>query len=702
MFSAAITATVARARTTARMFHHPHATHDHLLHVMFTHSPELIEPFDEDGKIRSALAAFFDAEHISRSDGTGTRGLPSPSLRVKKLLQAVEREPKEQQLAELAPKLVREWVHVSIVHDPGPREHASSRNRQVIWNQRFSVISGAIRTDGFEDAVDQLVTHLRLPTLQIPLIVAPPGGGKGAAINALATRLRELPESDWLRDYLLVRLNPSTIRLANSLRIYEEVRDTLDHSKPIFVFDHLDHALGLRNQGHRSVEIMPLIRALHADRRVRVLLSISPEYLSDLRDIEPGLSDLITEIHLPQLSHSLIRTIAQREADHFSKHFAIEFDEREIEAACGPRHMDDRRSHPGLALDRIRYAASDAVTRKSAQAVVASRHGRPAHRLNSADMRAALGNQIRGQDEAIEKVTKRLALARSGLDLHSERPRGIFLFSGPTGVGKTALALAMAEQFFGEHARVLRFDMSEFHNEYTIGSLLGSPPGYRDSGNPEHWITTKINRNPRSLILLDEIEKADPKVWQVFLQAFDAGRITDHMGTVAEVSECIFVLTSNLGSSVYRPRPAVGFGEVAECNGDDEASLVLEAVKKELPLELVNRLHEVIVFRPLSKEHVREIAERELGMVVDRARKAGYELELAPDVLSFVADRGYSRELGARELQRAIDRFVLQPLAERVPGKYRVSILGESLRYEATNHTLIAVNAEPLAQMEAN
>jgi ATP-dependent Clp protease ATP-binding subunit ClpB len=267
-----------------------------------------------------------------------------------------------------------------------------------------------------------------------------------------------------------------------------------------------------------------------------------------------------------------------------------------------------------------------------------------------------LADRVVGQKEAIEVVSNAVRRSRAGL--HDPRqPLGSFIFLGPTGVGKTELAKALAEQLFDDENAMVRIDMSEFMEKHAVSRLLGAPPGYvgYEEGG---YLTEAIRRNPYSVILFDEIEKAHPDVFNVLLQLLDDGRLTDSQGHTVDFRNTIVIMTSNLGSRFLSDRETLGDEEIA--------SRMKESLREFFRPEFLNRIDETVVFGFLSRDDLAKIVVLQLGKVNERLRENDIELKLTEQLLGILADRGYEPEFGARPLKRLIQKMLLNPLATRL------------------------------------
>jgi ATP-dependent Clp protease ATP-binding subunit ClpC len=278
-------------------------------------------------------------------------------------------------------------------------------------------------------------------------------------------------------------------------------------------------------------------------------------------------------------------------------------------------------------------------------------------------MEDELHHRIVGQEEAIEAVSKSIRRSRAGVS-NPKKPIGSFMFMGPTGVGKTELARALAEFLFDNEDALLRFDMSEYMEKFNVSRLAGAPPGYvgHDEGGQ---LTEKVRRRPYSVVLFDEIEKAHPEVYNLLLQILEDGRLTDSMGRIVDFRNTVIIMTSNLGAREIGPGKSMGFQpDNAEVSFDSMKGKIQQELKKSFNPEFINRVDEVVIFHPLERKHIEQIVDIQLRDVEKRLKDKGITIQLEESARTFLIDKGYDRVYGARQLRRSIQRYVEDALAE--------------------------------------
>ena len=291
-----------------------------------------------------------------------------------------------------------------------------------------------------------------------------------------------------------------------------------------------------------------------------------------------------------------------------------------------------------------------------------------------------LHKRIIGQDEAVSAVARAIRRARAGLN-EANKPIGSFIFVGPTGVGKTDLAKALAEAMFGEEKLMIRLDMSEFMEKHTVSKLIGAPPGYVGyDDNAGGQLTERVRRKPYSVVLFDEIEKAHPDVFNVLLQILDDGRLTDSKGRVVNFKNTIIILTSNVGAGQIKKMTGLGFASSDAADGyDDMKENIMDALRQSFKPEFLNRLDDIIIFRKLTKEETGLICRKIIEGLRARLRERNIGFELTPAAMDKLIDEGYSDEYGARPLKRVVqkrieDRLSDEILAGRVLGGEKVTV----------------------------
>ncbi len=331
--------------------------------------------------------------------------------------------------------------------------------------------------------------------------------------------------------------------------------------------------------------------------------------------------------------------------------------------------LDEAGSMVRLHLSRKKHGEEDTVDEEDIATVVSKMTGIPVNKVADSEgnrlmkMEKSLKSKIIGQDAAIDTVVRAIRRGRAGLK-DPDRPIGTFLFFGPTGVGKTRLARLLAEYLFDSEENMVRIDMSEYMEKFTVSRLIGAPPGYvgyEEGGQ----LSERVRRKPYCVVLLDEIEKAHPDIFNLLLQVMDEGRLTDSNGRLVNFKNTIVIMTSNVGSrDVQDYGSGLGFASSAKNVEADRKNVLDKAVRKAFPPEFLNRVDEMVFFNQLSKEDLADIVDIELKGLRERALEAGYKLSVSTAAKRLVADAGFDPSYGARPLRRAITKYIEDPVSE--------------------------------------
>jgi ATP-dependent Clp protease ATP-binding subunit ClpC len=315
----------------------------------------------------------------------------------------------------------------------------------------------------------------------------------------------------------------------------------------------------------------------------------------------------------------------------------------------------------------------DQVTEDNVAEVVSMMTGIPVNRIATKEMKKlsnlnkSIGDLVIGQEKAVKQVVKAIQRNRAGLK-DPNKPIGSFIFLGQTGVGKTQLAKVLASELFDSENSLIRIDMSEYMEKFAISRLIGAPPGYvgyEEGGQ----LTEKVRRKPYAVILLDEIEKAHPDVFNMLLQVLDDGFLTDSLGRKIDFRNTIIIMTSNVGARKLKDfGSGVGFGTAARKSAEaDNARVVIQAaLKKTFAPEFLNRIDDVIVFNALEREDIHKIIDIELAKLFTRIQDLGYNLTLSDEAKDYIVEKGFDKEYGARPLKRAIQKYIEDTLAEEI------------------------------------
>ncbi|MCP5455727.1 MAG: ATP-dependent Clp protease ATP-binding subunit [Thermotogae bacterium] len=396
-----------------------------------------------------------------------------------------------------------------------------------------------------------------------------------------------------------------------------------------------------------------------------------PDKAIDVID-EAGAKARLAALTLPEKLKSETEKIKKTEAEKDSLISKNDFDEIEKMNAKIEKMKETYKKNY---LDWRKKAEKDVINinSESIAEVISSWTGVPLKKLESVEMEkllrleAVLHERVIGQEEAVVSISKAIRRSRSGLK-DPRRPIGVFMFLGPTGVGKTELAKTIADYMFGDQKALLRIDMSEYMEKFNVSRLVGAPPGYvgYDEGGQ---LTESVRRKPYSVVLLDEIEKAHPDVYNILLQIMDEGRLTDSQGRTVDFRNTIIIMTSNLGSEqINKTKKSMGFVEdiSAEKDYKEIKSQVMDSIKKAFKPEFVNRMDDVLVFHPLTKENLKDIIKIQLSELEKRINEREMKVVYNEEAIEYILKKGYDPIFGARPLKRAIQRYLEDPLSEEI------------------------------------
>ena len=541
---------------------------------------------------------------------------------------------------------------------------------------------------GRESELSQMMEILCCEGRSNPILIGEPGVGKTAIVDELALRLHEGRVPARLKGKKLYLMSVATLLAGAKFRGQFEERilslvKQLEAQNCILFIDDIHTIVnsGLSKGG--TLDTSNLLKPALVRGEIQAIGATNfDEYRNNIEK-DPSLARCFQSVSVdeptPEFMVEILTSHIQRLGTHHGVSF-VEMDLAELARLISICLRDRRLPDAAVtvfdrAAARVALRASEAtdasgdepppVKRADVVAVIAEMSGIPLSKLSSTEserylnMEAILAERVVGQPEAVSAVARVLRTTRLDLDLASHRPNGVFLFVGPTGVGKTELARTTAEFLFGDEDKLIRIDMSEYMEKISASRLIGTAPGYVGY-NDQNQLTDQVRKQPYCLVLLDEIEKADSQMLSLFLQIFDAGRLTDGKGRTVHFDNATIVMTSNIGTQLYGQARA-GYSKAQDV-GESELN---KEVKRFFAPEFLNRIDEVVFFQPLQDVDLKRIARMQLAELTRRLAKQGVELVVTDGVYDLLVAQGTSVEYGARNLARTIRRRVLDPLAQR-------------------------------------
>lgn len=555
---------------------------------------------------------------------------------------------------------------------------------------------------GREVEIERVVQILSRRKKNNPILIGEPGVGKSAIVEGIALKIvgNEAGVLDGKRIVALdiaAMVAGTTYRGQFEERMKAVIEELRKHPEVILFIDEIHTIIGAGNaQG--SLDAANILKPALARGEVQCIgATTTNEYRTSIEK-DGALERRFQKVSVRPTTKEETLSILRRLNEHYADYHHVTYPDESLRAAVdlAERYLTDR-AFPDKAIDVMDEAGARAHTREWAlsgqteethtitpddvAAVVSMMSGVPVQRVQKAEherlrtMDTILRKRVIGQDEAVNTIVRAIQRSRLGLrDPH--RPIGTFFFLGPTGVGKTYLAQCLAEEMFGNRDAIIRFDMSEYMEKHAVSLLVGAPPGYVAHENGGK-LTEAVLRKPYSIVLFDEIEKAHPDIFNILLQVLDEGRLTDRQGRTVDFRNTIIILTSNVGTRQMKDFGAgIGFG-VHELDEKTTNQTLLKALQKTFPPEFVNRIDNVITFRPLSREALAQIVNIEVSLLQERMKKAGHQLVLTPEATSELIEKSYDPQNGARPVKRAIQTYVEDQLTDVLlarPTQKRITI----------------------------
>ncbi len=594
---------------------------------------------------------------------------------------------------------INSWLGKNGKNDTRPlEEYAAAKSYLGTYGRDLTreALEGRLRPfAGRRQELLQLIRIFGRHTKNNPVLVGEAGVGKTAIVEALAIRTAHGKDQQMLGGYHIIELSMGSL-LANTRyrgefeeRLTKIIEEAQARPDIILFIDEIHAIVGSGKGDGSGMDAAGLLKPGLA-RGLRCIGATTLAEYQRYIEADPALERRFEKVIVSEPGRDDAMLMLQALRPKLEEHHGVHIGESSLEAAIDLSiRFDADHQLPDKAIDLLDRACAGAripslsfngygnekreVDEKAIaialsdktgipMEIIASNRSMPRSRL--LELEPFLKKKLVGQDDAIGRVCQRLQIAYAGLVKRSG-PIAVLMFAGPSGVGKTELARCVTEFLFGSAAEMIRFDMSEYMEEHSISRLIGSPPGYVGH-EEEGQLTGRLRSKPYSVVLFDEVEKAHPKVLDLFLQLFDEGRITDSKGRTADASNAIFIMTSNL-----RPQ---GFNY-----GDIEAGILKKAMRGQLrqpaapdcgmPFkpELLNRIDDLIIFRSLDEHDVRVILKRMMaGVFLDLERQQGIELSCSGEAESFLACMGYNPECGVRELRRTVEIFIKAPLSKLI------------------------------------
>lgn len=541
---------------------------------------------------------------------------------------------------------------------------------------------------GRETEIARVIEILGRRKKNNPMLIGEPGVGKSAIVEGIALRIAGGSISPALAKKRLISLDIALVVAGTKYRgdfekrLKSIIKEASSNPDIILFIDEFHTIVGAGGaQG--SLDAANILKPALARGEPQCIGATTMDEFAKIVEKDGALDRRFQKIVVEPTDIQQSITILENLKPNYEDFHKVTYSDEAIEACVRltDRYITDK-SLPDKAIDALDEAGSmirlnltkdkrtgNIVDAEDIATVVSKMTGIPVNKVAESEgnrimkMKGRLQSRIIGQDDVIEKVVRAIQRNRAGLK-DPNRPIGTFLFFGPTGVGKTQLAKCLAEYLFDSQENMVRIDMSEYMEKFTVSRLVGAPPGYvgyEEGGQ----LSERVRRKPYCVVLLDEIEKAHPDIFNILLQVLDEGRLTDSNGRVVSFRNTIVIMTSNVGSrELDEYGSGVGFATSGKSVSKNRQSVLEKAIRKSFPPEFINRVDERIFFNALTKEDIEKIIDIELKDLRSRAEEAGYKLVVTPSAKRFIADAGFDPAFGARPLKRAVMKYVEDPVSE--------------------------------------
>lgn len=575
----------------------------------------------------------------------------------------------------LSPAAISYIPHAPIIPPSMMKRTSSLESPLQMYSRDLTslVISGKIgEIEGRQKEISDICLSLMKTKTNNPVIVGERGSGRTSTVEGAVLFMR-LDGSSLIRNSRVIEITRNKVLQVlgdtnkNTEKQFREFLRSCSFPKCIVV---LDSVMELADEDRVTWNLLSLlndIKQMIEEQTLRTIMITTPGAYEKVYRKDPVLSVCCEKIDLKELPAQVASRILKKERENLSCHYgiaispdcvdkAVELADEHIKGSCFPMKgfqlLDEACAMASVANEA--ELTEEMIMRAAAKQSGLSMDKIRKKNVGLKSMNEVLKRQIIGQDEAIDRVCDRIRLFMAGLN-NEKRPLGVFFFAGPTGVGKTELAKVIAKEIFGSEEKLFRFDMSEYSQPHEVARLIGAPPGYVGYTD-EGQLTGAVRKEPNCVVLLDEFEKANEKIFNIFLQVFDAGRLTDGKGQSVDFRNSLIIMTSNVGADIFREGlPA-----------DVARARLLEALKARFSMEFINRIDDLILFNHLKDEDIVRICRLMTDSWCEKIEKNNIRMIIEDNVISALCAESYDREFGVRNMKRIIEEALIIPVSRRI------------------------------------